>query len=425
MIAIRLGGAGLGLVAQVFAARHIGAEAFGYYALALVWLLLLGHGATAGTNQLICRFLAHYRVEDNPGAAHGLLRFSLMLAGGFSLVLAALAIAIVQSGLAGLAPKIVWLWTLASAIIPLIVMQDFLEAIARGLDKPTLGIAPSMLLRHAAIIVGVLALMILGSDGDALTIMGFTFSGLLASTAIQFALLHRSLKEVIGDARPQYERWYWFRTAMPIALLDASEVLFNNADVLVLGLIAPPEIVAYYFAATRLAQILGYVPYGITAATAQKYSALAAREDRAGLQRLISSVAVISSITTGLAALALWALAVPLLSLFGADYVAASMVVPILCLGLVAVCVLGPGEDVMTMLGEERLCSAVFVAALIANILLNFLLIPHWGMLGAAIATTAALAFRGALLAWFGHTRLGLMLPVFLVNRLQEREALI
>lgn len=33
--------------------------------------------------------------------------------------------------------------------------------------------------------------------------------------------------------------------AMPVALIDASEVLFHNADILILGLFAPPEIVAF------------------------------------------------------------------------------------------------------------------------------------------------------------------------------------
>lgn len=422
VIAIRIGGAGLGLVAQVLAARHVGAEAFGYYALALVWLLLLGHGATAGTNQLVCRFIAAYRVEDDRAAAHGLLRFALMLAGGTAAVLALGAIAIVQSGITGLDPQLVTLWTLAFAVIPLIVLQDFLEAIARGLDKPTLGIAPAMLLRHVAIIAGVGALLVAGRDGDAVTIMGFTIGGLIASTAIQFVLIRKSVSELIGDATPRYRTFYWLKTALPIAVVDAAEVLFNNADILILGLFAPPEIVAFYFAATRLSQILGYVPYGISAATAQKYSALAARKDRAGLQTLIGSVAIAGTAATAIAGLVLWALAAPLLSLFGPGYEAAAMAVPVLSLGLVMACAFGPGEDVLTMLGEERICSIVFAFALLANLSLNLMLIPLWGMMGAAVATALALSLKGALLAWFGHRRLGLALPVFLAHAGRTRE---
>ena len=416
VVAVRVGGAGLGLLAQVLSARHIGAESFGYYALALVWLLLLGHGATAGTNQLICRFLATYRADGDAGAARGLLRFALMLAGGVAALFAGGAIAITQSGIAGFDPRLVALLTLTFAVVPLIVLQDFLEAIARGLDKPALGIAPAMLLRHAAIIAGMLALTLAGADGDALTIMSFTVVGLVASTAVQFVLIRKSLSGLIGIARPRYHAGYWFRTALPIAVLDGAEVLFNNADILVLGLFMPPEVVAFYFAATRLSQVLGYVPYGITAATAQKYAALAAHKDHAGLQRLVGSVSRVATAATLAGAVVLSALGVPLLSLFGDGYEAAAVTIPILCLGLVAACAFGPGEDVLTMLGEERICSAVFGLALATNLGLNFVLVPIWGMLGAAFATAFALALRGALLAWFAHRRLGLTLPVLVTE---------
>jgi O-antigen/teichoic acid export membrane protein len=423
VIAIRIGGAGLGLFAQVLAARHIGAEAFGYYALALVWLLLLGHGATAGTNQLVCRFIAAYRVENDRAAASGLLRFALMLAGGVAVALALAAIALVQSGIAGVDPGLVALWTLAFAVVPLIVLQDFFEAIARGLDKPSLGIAPAMLLRHVAIIAGVAGLMLVGQGGDALTIMSLTVAGLVASTVVQFLLIRKSVVELTGDAKPRYHAGYWFRTALPIAVLDAAEVLFNNADILILGLLAPPEIVAFYFAATRLSQILSYVPYGISAATAQKYSALSARKDRAGLQDLVASVAITGTVATAIAGLMLSILAAPLLSLFGPGYETAGAVVPVLCVGLVAVSAFGPGEDVLTMLGEERVCSAVFAVALVTNLSLNFALIPIWGMMGAAVATAFALALKGMLLAWFAHKRLGLVLPAFVPHGERVGEA--
>jgi O-antigen/teichoic acid export membrane protein len=74
VIGVRVIGAGLALVAQILAARMIGPEDFGRYSLLLVWLLLMGHGATVGTNQLICRFLSQYLEAGERHAAAGLLR---------------------------------------------------------------------------------------------------------------------------------------------------------------------------------------------------------------------------------------------------------------------------------------------------------------------------------------------------------------
>jgi O-antigen/teichoic acid export membrane protein len=423
VIGIRIAGAALGLVAQVLASRLIGPQAFGQYALVLVWLLLLGHGATAGTNQLVCRFVAQYLHRDDPGHAAGLLRFSLLFAGGVAALLIAVAVLVVQIGPFGIDPQFALLATLAFAAVPLIALQDFLEAIARGLDKPNLGIAPAFLLRHLAIIVGVLCLMALGTGADAVAVVAMTIAGLAASVLIQWLLLARHIRKALGGAPPRYQTRYWIRTALPIALVEAAEVLFHNADILILWLFVSPDIVAFYFAATRLAQILGYVPYGISAVTAQKYAALVAANRRSELQGLVSAATSFSTLAALGAALVLSVGAVPLLSLFGDAYVAAAAIVPILCTGVVLTCLLGPGEDVLTMLGQERICSVVFVVAVLANLGLNFALIPAFGMTGAAVATVLALSLRGALLAYFAHARLGLALPLgsqFLAHQTRE-----
>lgn len=412
VMGVRVGAAGLALAAQVLAARLIGPDGFGAYALVVVWLVLLGHTATVGTNQLICRFVAAYHSQGDAGAVAGLLRFSLAMGSCAALFISLLALGIVHFAIPGMSPDMVILATLGLLAVPLFTVQEFLEAVSRGLDKPLLGIGPAMVLRHLAIIVGVGVVILTGGTADALTVMGFTIAGMVVSVALQYGLVRGQLKAVMGTAKPVYKIRYWLKTALPISLLDAAETLFNNADILILGLFVPPHIVAFYFAATRLAQVLAYVPYGISAATAQKYARLAARGERGRLDELVGSVTALSTTLVGIGALALWVGAPALLSLFGPDYVVAAGVVPILAFGLVAASALGPGEDILTMLGEERACALGFLIALAVTVGLNFLLIPIWGMTGAALATVAGLATRGVLLACLAWARLGMVLPI-------------
>jgi O-antigen/teichoic acid export membrane protein len=60
-----------------------------------------------------------------------------------------------------------------------------------------------------------------------------------------------------------------------------------------------------------------------------------------------------------------------------------------------------PVSTYLTMTGRERtLAASAFLAALV-NLGLNILLIPAWGMMGAAIATAAAvIGWRLLLLLW-------------------------
>ncbi len=412
IMAIRVLGAGLSFVAQALASRLIGPDQFGTYALAFVWLLLLGHGATAGTNQLICRFLAVYRVENDPAAAAGLLRFALVLAGCVASGVTSIALLAIHFAPFGLNASAVVVTSLAFAAVPLLVLQDYLEAIARGLDRPVLGVAPALLLRQLAIIFGVGGLMLLGTGADALTIMVLTVGGVVATLIVQALLLARRLRVELKGVVPVYRTRLWFSTALPIAFLDGAEVLFNNADILVLGMFAPPEVAAFYFAATRLSQILAYVPWGISAVAAQKYAALSRSTDRRDLQSLVSAATFLSTALALAASLGLWLMAGLLLSLFGPSYDAALPVLPVLCAGVLLACAFGPGDDVLIALGEERICSFIFFVALAANLALSFALVPAFGMMGAAIASATALGLRGMLLSFFAWRRLGLFLPL-------------
>jgi len=414
VMGIRVGGAALALAAQILASRLLGAEDFGRYSLLLVWLLVLGYAATAGSGQLVCRYVAQYAASRDHGSIAGLLRAALVTVLGVGITLGGAALAVAFLFPLGLSKSEVLLACLAFSAIPLVALQDFLESIARGLDRPALGIGPAFLVRHLAIILGLLALLALGESADALIVMAFTVAGLVASILTQYALLRRHLRNVLSGVQPRYDLYQWVTRALPMAGADIAEMLLLNADILILGLFVAPEYVAFYFAATRLAQILAYVPYGATAATAQKYAVFAGRPESSELQALIGKVATFSTVLTGVGALLLSFFAAQLLAAFGPDYAQAAPIVALLCLGIVVSCAFGPGEDVLNMLGQERVCSLAFLSALAVNIALNFALIPLLGLTGAALATVSALALRGALLAYFARVRLGLVLPAFL-----------
>jgi len=296
-----------------------------------------------------------------------------------------------------------------------------LEGIARGLDRPELGIAPAFLIRNLAIIFGLLSLSVMGEHADAFTVMGFTLLGLVATVVTQATLLGSHIAKLLLGSSPRYEIFKWGRTMLPMAGADVTDLLLLNADILTLAMFVDPEYVAFYFAATRLAQILGYVPYGAKAATAQKYATLAAKSKCTELQSLIAKTANASTILTALGAVVLISAADPLLSLFGEDFTVAAPTVALLCIGIVFSCAFGPGEDVLNMLGQERICSLVFLLSLTTNVALNFALIPHFGLEGSALATCTALVLRAAVLAYFAKTRLGLVLPAFVSSKASVR----
>ena len=60
------------------------------------------------------------------------------------------------------------------------------------------------------------------------------------------------------------------------------------------------------------------------------------------------------------------------------------------------------------MSGEQIACALVYGACLFVNVVLNIVLIPRYGLEGAAIATTCAVIFETGALYAAAHRRLGI-----------------
>ena len=179
-------------------------------------------------------------------------------------------------------------------------------------------------------------------------------------------------------------------------------------DVLLLGLFLPAEAVGGYFAATRILQFVVFVPYAASAATAQRFSEAFAHGNRPLLEALVARTARLACLATLAAAAIILAASPLLLSLFGPGFAANFGVLAILVCGIVVQSAFGPAEDLLTMLGAERLCAALSAACLALAAGLIAALVPNFGEEGAATAMALATGLRAALFSAAVRVRLGL-----------------
>ena len=80
-----------------------------------------------------------------------------------------------------------------------------------------------------------------------------------------------------------------------------------------------------------------------------------------------------------------------LLGLFGSGFADQAHLTGILALGFIARGFVGPAELYLNVVGEQRACAVVLLAAAASNVALNIALIPWIGLEGAAVATTISL----------------------------------
>jgi len=86
----------------------------------------------------------------------------------------------------------------------------------------------------------------------------------------------------------------------------------------------------------------------------------------------------------------------------------------ILAVGMLARAAVGPAERLLNMLGERVRCASVYAIAFAINLTLCLILIPRFGIEGAAIATSTALVAESIMLYGLAKRRLGF--HVFIVG---------
>lgn len=87
--------------------------------------------------------------------------------------------------------------------------------------------------------------------------------------------------------------------------------------------------------------------------------------------------------------------------MFGAEYVVGARALSVLALGYLIICVMGPSAQVLQAYGKTRVVMGNGFFGAGANILLNYLLIPAYGVDGAAVATGISLVIVNTLHLFF------------------------
>jgi O-antigen/teichoic acid export membrane protein len=238
---------------------------------------------------------------------------------------------------------------------------------------------------------------------DAATAAAAAIVATWLSGILQAFLLNRRMHETIPAGPRTSDFPAWFKISLPLLVMMSAELLLQNTDILVVTRFMSPADVGIYFAAGKTMALIMFVHYAVGSAVAHKFAALHARGDRDGLRDFVKDAVNWTFWPSLASAIIILALGKPLLSLFGPQFETGYPVMCVLVVGFLARSAMGPAEYLLNMLGEQKLCAFVLSGAALLNIALNFILVPRFGLVGAASATAISLisaALMNAVVVW-------------------------
>lgn len=412
---LRVLGTGLSVLVTIAIARLFGADALGIYAYCVALLAIAAVPVSNGWSTMILRTVAGYGAID--GEASAMTRMGAQGAVLMALIAGALGYLLVQlvstPVTLGLRPVAL----MAMALLTFTLLCNQLSAMRmasmRGIDRPVLGQLPEMLARPALLLLGVVtAWLVFGQSAlpqdVARLFMALAIASSLAALSGHLLLL-RVARPAVPASVDRSERKAWLASAAALAGSAGLVQLNGYIDMLLLGNFATAQDLGHYRTALQIAMLASFGYVALNMLAGQRFARFRRQDDQAGMRATATWLARL-----GLAA----ALPMPLILalfgehafslLFGADFTQAAAPALIISCGLAFSAAIGMARTLLVMHHLEFLVMRTTVAALAINVVLCLVLIPRYGILGAAWANFFATCSWNLLLWLLARRKTGI-----------------
>lgn len=419
-ISVRIAAAFVGLGLQILLARLMALEDYGIYVILWTWTSVVGQVGVLGFYDSAARFIPRYGRREKHAHLAGYLStgFRVVVTGSCLLATAALVFLTVLPGLVD--PAFLLPLGVLAFGFPILSLESYLTGVFRGFGWYALSTIPGFILRPVLIMLGVGLARAAGFPLDAITVLAVVVFASILVLLVQALLLRARLPKTERVVTTPQRRRFWLLASVLMMPAMTAEELFVWIDVLILGFLVAPDEASLYFAAQRSLSLAAFVQYGFMLVAARGFSLSLASADRAGLQaRITRSTNATFWLTIPSVALTLVA-GYPLLALFGPEFLAAYPCLALLGLAYVIRAATGQAAELLVVQGRYRLSLLIVSISVVTCLLLMLLLVPLWGIVGAAAAMVLVQVLRLAVVTWLMHRQTGYWVLVRPFTRLAQ-----
>jgi O-antigen/teichoic acid export membrane protein len=219
---------------------------------------------------------------------------------------------------------------------------------------------------------------------------GYSLMGIVGVFFVHYTFKHRVHND---DVIQLVTTCKLLRISLPMLLTHAMYFFIAQIGILILGIYVNEEEVGYYSTAVKLAGLTGFILNAVNAMVGPKFSEL---YNSGNINELFfvarQSAKLIFFTTTPILLILIFGGQFILKFIFGNAFVTAYPALVFLVVGQFVSSVSGSSGLFMNMTGNQNIFSIFVSFAAITNIVLCFILIPHFGIYGAGIASAISLS---------------------------------
>jgi O-antigen/teichoic acid export membrane protein len=363
----------------------MGAAELGIYVIAFSWCVLLAAVSHLGMTPATLRIIGRALAEVRPGLIWGFAERGGQVVFAVSLTVAlsgSLLVILLTDLLPGstAAP-----FLLAFAAVPLLALISFQGMIAVAFRWFKVAFLPSEVFRPALLFLIIAAIWMTTSKLNATVVMTVQTSLMFVTAVALFFILRLGLRTEIAREPSEYETKAWLRIGMPLLLISLFGHYFPEFMVILLGPQIASDQVAIFNASYRLALLIAFGLGAIDSFTAPLAARLFAAREMDELEAVVKRATKLGFLGSVTAVAVFAVFGRPLLGLFGAEFVVGHGTMMILAAAQLVRSAAGPVMSLMSVTGHQDHCLVVFASSLVAAVILVFILVPTYGIHGAAV----------------------------------------
>ncbi len=398
-------GMALGYLSRMVIARFLGASDYGLISLGFAAMTIAATLSMVGLAAGIKRYVPFYKGKGDKGRIKGTILGALKISFPLSIIFALLFFFNADwiSYHVFSEPELTPILRIFSIAIPFMVLSRNFIATTVGFQDLRYRVFVNDLFQNIFKLIAIVTFLALGFG-----VIGAAWGWVLAIILMPFVLFYFLEKKVFPLFNTKVKvkaisvKKELLLFSLPLVFAGWAGLVMNWIDTLMLGYFSTAEAVGIYNAAMPTARLLRTFLGSFGAIFMPVVAELYSRNAITDLKRTYSIVTkwVFSLVLPAFLLMGLfstWILKI----LFGSEFVAGATALSILAFGYLIICVVGPTGQILQAYGRTEIImgGSLFSAGL--NFGLNYLLIPIYGVLGAAVATGSSLALMNLLYLFF------------------------
>jgi O-antigen/teichoic acid export membrane protein len=303
----------------------------------------------------------------------------------------------------------------AAFAIPATAVMRVNGALANAARRFALSFFPELFFRPFGFFVLVLLMLAAGVPLSAVT-LGLAVSAIAVGAAVaQGWGLRSHLPRKAPPQSPARLIRHWRATARPLIIVGVFSTLFADLSLTVAGLFLNKPDLAAFGICIKLAFLVGFVVQLAHQIATPELAASHARRDRSA-PAILGHANLLAVGVTFAAVVVCVALGERILALFGPAYADAKPALILVVASQFVRACFGPNVQILTLMRLQKPMAIVFGLSVVMLVATNLLLIPSFGLVGAAAAVAVTTVFWAAALAVVLHRGAGLRADVLVAR---------